>query len=181
MISSNPAADPDRLSTRMKKRKKTHNQTQNRSETVNPEANPRIEWKSDAQERIYLAKLHRVLQQARREGGPRAASYRRVHEAANRVLAVTARGRSRWSRTVLTSRLTVKFAKKMSTERRQRRVMTVITGGSGSIQRNSKGIPAFQSKVGVLGRLVPGCGKQSLPVVLEEAADYIAALEMQVD
>ncbi|GER51776.1 basic helix-loop-helix (bHLH) DNA-bindingsuperfamily protein [Striga asiatica] len=132
---SNSSANPDRPPTRTKKRKKTQYQTQIQSETVNPEANLRIEWKSDAQERIYLAKLRRppLL------GG----------------------GRSRWSRAVLMSRLKVKFAKKMS-------------------QRNSKGIPAFQRKAGVLGRLVPGCGKQSLPVVLEEAADYIAALEMQV-
>ncbi|GER31425.1 basic helix-loop-helix (bHLH) DNA-bindingsuperfamily protein [Striga asiatica] len=189
-LSSNPAVNSDRSPARRRKRKKMHSQSQNQSE-INLEGNPRVEWKSDAQQQIYSAKLRRALQQVRRGGGTPLSASRRVHEAADRVLAATARGRSRWSRAVLTSRLKVKFAKKISAEKRRRKVMTVITGGGDgragqrkskvSVSRlSSKGLPAFQRKAGILGRLVPGCRKQPLPVVLEEAADYIAALEMQI-
>ncbi|KAL3626618.1 hypothetical protein CASFOL_030167 [Castilleja foliolosa] len=178
-LSSNPAANPDRR----KKRKKMQNQLQN------PENNPAIQWKSDAQQQIYSSKLLRALQQVRLSGGAPASAPGRVHEAANRVLAATAKGRSRWSQAILTSRLKLKFMKKNNIVKRQRKVMTVITTGNSRAPRKSKvnvlrlkskGLPAVQRKAAVLSRLIPGCRKQPFPVVLEEATDYIAALEMQV-
>ncbi|XP_047977756.1 transcription factor bHLH147-like [Salvia hispanica] len=177
LSSSNPAVNP---STRRKKKKKISHNPQ-----IQPE-NPQIEWKSEAQQQIYSSKLLHALQQVRLgSSGPRA-----VREAADGALATTARGRTRWSRAILTSRLKLKFMKKNSVARRQRKVMAVIaTAGNyrqrrrskvGVLRLRSKCLPAFQRKARVLSRLVPGCRKQPLPVVLEETTDYIAALQMQV-
>ncbi|KAL1545342.1 transcription factor bHLH147-like protein [Salvia divinorum] len=179
LSSSNLAVNPDRSSARRKKKKKINHNPQIQSE------NPQIEWKSDAQQQIYSSKLLHALQQVRlSSSGPR-----RVRDAAYGVLAATARGRTRWSRAILTSRLKLKFMKKTSMARRRRKVLTVIaTAGSqqrrkskvGVLRLKSKCLPAFQRKARVLSRLVPGCRKQPLPVVLEETTDYIAALQMQV-
>ncbi|KAL8484806.1 hypothetical protein ACS0TY_027192 [Phlomoides rotata] len=189
LSSSNPAVNSDRSSARRKKKKKIHN-SGNNSETL--ENNSEIQWKSDSQQQIYSSKLLQALQQVRLSGGSSPAqpsAPKRVSEAAYRVLAATAKGRTRWSRAILTSRLKLKFMKKNNIVKRQRKVMTVITTGNTRLQKKSKvsvsrlkskGLPAVQRKARVLGRLVPGCRKQPLPVVLEEATDYIAALEMQV-
>lgn len=47
------------------------------------------------------------------------------------------------------------------------------------LKLKGKNLAAVQRKVKTLGRLVPGCRKEPLPVILEEATDYIPALEMQ--
>lgn len=190
LLSSNPAVNSDRSSTRRKKKKKIHNPSQIEAESV--DNNSEIPWKSDSQQQIYSSKLLQALQQVRLSSGSSPAqpsAPKRVSEAAYRVLAATARGRSRWSRAILTSRLKLKFMKKNNIVKRQRKVVTVITTGNSRVHKKSKvsvsrlkskGLPAVQRKARVLGRLVPGCRKQPLPVVLEEATDYIAALEMQV-
>ncbi|PIN19211.1 hypothetical protein CDL12_08104 [Handroanthus impetiginosus] len=186
LLSPNPAVNSDRSSTRRKKKKKIQNQAENL------ENNSAIQWKSDAQQQIYSSKLLYALQQVRLSSGSsgaQASASKRVRDAAYRVLAATAKGRSRWSRAILTNRLKLKFMKKNNIAKRQRNVMTVIATGNSRVQKKakvnvlrlkSKCLPAFQRKARVLSRLVPGCRKQPLPVVLEEATDYIAALEMQV-
>ncbi|KAL3812262.1 hypothetical protein ACJIZ3_013530 [Penstemon smallii] len=187
LLSSNPAVNSDR---RKKKKKKIH---QTPGENLE---NDSVQWKSDAQQQIYSSKLLHALRQVRLRGGGGGGSAmaqpsapKRVREAADRVLAVTAKGRSRWSRAILTNRLKLKFMKKNNIIKRQRKAMTVVTTGNSRFARKSKVsvlrlkskcLPAFQRKARVLGRLVPGCRKQPLPVVLDEATDYIAALEMQV-
>ncbi|KAL0376341.1 UNVERIFIED_CONTAM: Transcription factor [Sesamum calycinum] len=143
-------------------------------------------------EQIYSSKLLQALRQVRASSassGAQTSAPKRVRDAAYRILAATAKGRSRWSRAILTNRLKLKFMKKNNIVKRERKLMTVITTGNSRMQKKSKvsvlrlkskGLPAVQRKARVLSRLIPGCRKHPLPVVLEEATDYIAALEMQV-
>ncbi|KAK6122580.1 hypothetical protein DH2020_043679 [Rehmannia glutinosa] len=189
LLSANPAVNSDRSSTRRKKKKRI---IQSQTLGENPQNNDHrqnssIEWKSDAQQQIYSSKLLQALRQVRLSGG--GSGTKRVHEAADRVLAATAKGRTRWSRAILTNRLKLKFMKKNNIVKRQTQVMTVVTSGNSRLHRKSKvrilrlkskALPAVQRKARVLSKLVPGCRKEPLPVVLEEATDYIVALEMQV-
>ncbi|KAG6575121.1 Transcription factor bHLH, partial [Cucurbita argyrosperma subsp. argyrosperma] len=169
-------SDRARESSRRQKKKKSHG---NRDHHQNQN---HIKWKSQAQQEIYSSKLVRALNQVRLSPpneAPRRG--RAVREAADRVLAVAAKGRTRWSRAILTNRLKLKFRK----PKRQRSASTAGNNRSKKprvsvLRLRGKSLPAVQRKVRVLGRLVPGCRKEPLPVILEEATDYIAALEMQV-
>ncbi|XP_074383031.1 transcription factor bHLH148-like isoform X2 [Apium graveolens] len=179
---SNPITSSTRES--RKKKKKRSQITQNQSQNPN---NTQISWKSDTQQQLYSSKLLQALRQVRLDDSTAASAPRRgkaVREAADRVLAATAKGKSRWSRAILSNRLKMKFSKNL----RRPKVTVPGNGASKSVRKakvsvlrlKSKNLPAVQRKARFLGRLVPGCRKESLPVVLEEAGDYIAALEMQV-
>ncbi|XWS08478.1 hypothetical protein CRYUN_Cryun40dG0005500 [Craigia yunnanensis] len=145
-------------------------------------------WKSESQQQIYSSKLLQALSQVSLNSpspsAPRGG--RAVREAADRALALAANGKTRWSRAILTSRIKLKF-RKQKRQRGSAAAVASVTGSSRSkkprfsvSKLKAKSLPAVQRKVKVLGRLVPGCRKQPLPVILEEATDYIAALEMQV-
>nr|KJB12678.1 hypothetical protein B456_002G030700 [Gossypium raimondii] len=97
---------------------------------------------------------------------------RAVREATDKALAITAKGKTRWSRAILTGRLKLMFRKRKSSRSKKPRVNVS--------KLKARSIPNVLRKVKALGRLVPGCRKEPLPVILEEATDYIAALEMQV-
>ncbi|XP_073300166.1 transcription factor bHLH148-like [Primulina huaijiensis] len=194
LLSPNPAVNSDRSLARRKKKKKIQSSAvgENLRDDFQQQNAP-VQWKSDAQHQIYTSKLLQALRQVRQNNNgssPQKSASRRVHEAADRVLAATAKGRSRWSRAMLMSRLKLKFMKKNNITKRQQSVMTAITTGNSSrplkkskvsiLRLKSKSLPEVQRKTSILGRLVPGCRKQPLQVVLEEANDYIPALEMQV-
>ncbi|KAE8698314.1 bHLH148 protein [Hibiscus syriacus] len=156
-------------------------------------------WKSEAQQQIYSSKLIQALSRLSLNNNSSSSSSspspsaprpgRAFREAADRALAVAAKGRTRWSRAILTSRVKLKF-RKQKRNRGSAAAATVTAAFSGSSRSRkprfsvsklrAKSLPTVQRKVKVLGRLVPGCRKEPLPVILEEATDYIAALEMQV-
>lgn len=183
---SNPVGNTnsDRLKRKKKKKSSIVKENNQRNHT---EA-----WKSESQQQIYSSKLIQALSQVSLKNpspsAPRGG--RAVREAADRVLAVAAKGRTRWSRAILMNRIKLKFRK----QKRPKGLPISSAAGSAVVTGNSrarkprvsvmrlknKSLPAVQRKVKVLGRLVPGCRKQPLPVILEEATDYIAALEMQV-
>ncbi|WZY73463.1 hypothetical protein YC2023_005703 [Brassica napus] len=150
---------------------------------------PSTKWRSEKQQQIYTTKLARALTKLRIAQPSSSHSSpphggRAVREVADRALAVTARGKTRWSRAILSKAVKLKFRK-----HKRRRISNSVTSPAittGSLRSKTvmrvkaKGVPSVQRKVRVLSRLVPGCRKQTLPVVLEETTDYIGAMEMQI-
>lgn len=176
---SNPVTNSDRARDSSRKKKKKKIQAKQ-----DDQAQSHARWKSEAQQQIYSSKLLQALSHVSLSpsNDPPPRRGKAVREAADRVLAVAAKGRTRWSRAILTNRLKLKFRK-----HKRQRAPTATTGTTRSrkprisvFRLKGKNLPAVQRKVRVLGRLVPGCRKEPLPVILEEATDYIAALEMQV-
>lgn len=175
---SNPVTNSDR-SKRKKKKKASQSKESKQNQT---------QWKSETQQQIYSSKLIQALNHVNGASPSAPRRGRAVREAADRVLAVAAKGRTRWSRAILTHRLKLKFRKHKKVNRVSAPSAAAAATGSGRSKKagfsvlrlKAKSLPAVQRKVRVLGRLVPGCRKQPFPVILEEATDYIAALEMQV-
>ena len=154
---------------------------------------PSTKWRSEKQQQIYTTKLARALTKLRiaqssSSHPPPPHTGRAVREVADSALAVTARGKTRWSRAILSKAVKLKLRK-----HKRRRISNSVTSPAittGSLRSKTqtatvtrvkaKGMPSVQRKVKALSRLVPGCRKQTLPVVLEETTDYIAAMEMQI-
>ncbi|KAK8495896.1 hypothetical protein V6N13_031878 [Hibiscus sabdariffa] len=123
-------------------------------------------WRTQREQHFYSSKLIQALHRSRRT------SAKEVHETAYRVLAVLAKGTTRWSRAILTARKMTKHKRaKVASSTRWRRP---------AINGEKRKTPVVQKKLQALGRLVPGCRKLSFTNLLEETSDYIAALEMQV-
>ncbi|KAI3690902.1 hypothetical protein L2E82_49114 [Cichorium intybus] len=195
MAVSNPVTnntDGPRDSLKRRKRKKMQKQcssgidqvTRN-SNNYSSNHNEITSWKSEGRREAYSLKLIQALRQVRLGSGTFSHSAplrgRVVRETADRVLAMAAKGRTRWSRAILEKKLKHKF---MKSNLRQRGViataLSIKKPRLGSLRLKSKNLPVVQRKTLDLGRLVPGCRKQPFHVVLEEVTDYIEALEMQV-
>ncbi|KAJ6891437.1 hypothetical protein NC651_024821 [Populus alba x Populus x berolinensis] len=170
IVSTNANINTDR--TRRKKKKKSVLQQHQSKQNQNSQSHAK--WKTEAQQQVYSSKLIQALSQVNLNPSTSSAPRqgRAVREVADRALAFAAKGKTRWSRAILTSRIKLIHYRSGSRSSRKHKVSV--------LRLKAKGLPAVQRKVRVLGRLVPGCRKQPLPVILEEATDYIAALEMQV-
>ncbi|CAK7340521.1 unnamed protein product [Dovyalis caffra] len=160
---------------RKKRRKLTHETTESRIQNDGTGENknqPTVRWRTDSTRRIYSSKLLEALRRSRRTT-PRNEKTREVRETADRVLAVAARGKTRWSRAILAKRARFLRVKKVKKPK--------VTKDRKLPEREKRRkFPAVEKKVKVLSRLVPGCRKVSFVNLLEEASDYIAALEMQI-
>ncbi|KAL6657326.1 hypothetical protein ACP70R_005106 [Stipagrostis hirtigluma subsp. patula] len=132
---------------------------------------PPSSWRTRRARETYSSKLLDALRVVRAGAAP--ARGRDVRDAADRALAVAARGRSRWSRAILARRRRALL---------RARLPRAAAAPSTPAVRPGSGCapPALARKAQVLGRLVPGCRKLPLPALLAEVSDYIAALEMQV-
>lgn len=135
-------------------------------------------WRSESEERIYASKLINALTHVRPTASTPLAGGKAFRETADRVLAVAAKGKTRWSRAILTGRLSLRLSQ---INKKHKHKKAKVTGDSRWKKRTGKkNLSCLQRKVRVLGRLVPGCRKISFPNLLEEATDYIAALQMQI-
>ncbi|RWR89082.1 transcription factor bHLH147-like protein [Cinnamomum micranthum f. kanehirae] len=152
---------------------------------------PETRWRTPAQQRIYGQRLLQALKSARTSSSSQPlAPSRAIKEAADSALALTAKGQTRWSRAILSRRWRTrklllkaggKIRRRSSNPKRIGRPGLGLGSGSGSAADPRKGEEEkVRGRLRVLSRLVPGCRKLSTPTLLEEAADYVAALEMQV-
>ncbi|KAE8810781.1 hypothetical protein D1007_12505 [Hordeum vulgare] len=144
------------------------------------EAQP-SKWRTRREHEIYSSKLFEALRLVRGGSSTTApARGRAVREAADRALAVAARGRSRWSRAILASRRRRLQAAHRARLRAPATPPARHPSVAAAAQPQPGKAPALAKKAKVLGRLVPGCHKLPFPALLSEASDYIKALEMQV-
>ncbi|THG17850.1 transcription factor bHLH149-like [Camellia sinensis] len=174
---SNPEGNSNRLR-ELKPEKRRKIGIENQIEVVKVDKKA---WNTESEQQIYSVKLLEALRQVRRNSSSPATSApvggRAIRETADRVLAAAAKGRTRWSKAILTSRLRMK----LNSNRHKKLRKLKVTGDIRSkMPVARKKLTALQRKVRFLGRLVPGCRKLSFPNLLEETTDYIAALEMQV-
>lgn len=131
-------------------------------------------WKNPKNQSSYSSKLLEALSRVRLSNP--APKGRTVREAADRALAIAARGRSRWSRAILSRRSLGIKCRRRNPDKSDPPKLPVKRTASDS----GSGSGVLEQKARVLGRLVPGCRKLEFPKLLEETTDYIMALEMQV-
>ncbi|CAH8356028.1 unnamed protein product [Eruca vesicaria subsp. sativa] len=148
------------------------------AQRINEESSKR--WRTNRVQQIYASKLIEALRRVRQrsnDAGKITSVAREIRDTADRVLAASARGTSRWSRSILAARVRACLKKHKKAKSKGTRKPRKDTAAE---RRRVEKLPAVERKLKILGRLVPGCRKVDVPNLLDEASDYIAALEMQV-
>ncbi|GLT38532.1 hypothetical protein SLA2020_127760 [Shorea laevis] len=165
------SSDPDTSSPELKRKKRRRSAEETNSAPFTSQRKRIKRWRTEREQQIYSSKLGEALRRSRRSG-------REVRETADRLLAVSARGATRWSRAILSSQ---RGGAKLRKHKKAR-----VTG-NGRLKKlagiktvKNRRLPAVERKMKVLSRLVPGCRKLSPSNLLEEVSDYVPALEMQV-
>ncbi|XP_013585657.1 PREDICTED: LOW QUALITY PROTEIN: transcription factor bHLH149-like [Brassica oleracea var. oleracea] len=162
---------------RQKRRKISETAKEAESSEINQESLKR--WRTNRVQQIYASKLVEALRRVRQrsnDGGKITSAAREIHDTANRVLTASARGTTQWSRAVLATRVRASLKK----HKKEKLAGTPKPRKDTSTEKKRIKLPAVERKLKILGRLVPGCRKVTVPNLLDEATDYIAALEMQV-
>lgn len=136
-------------------------------------------WRSQSDQNTYSKKLIQALLRINSPQTTKPAAGQ-VRQTADRVLAATAKGRTRWSRAILGKWKKLRRHHKKVKKAANNGLLKKSSNNNGLKRERIQRLPAVQKKTRVLGRLVPGCRKVPLPNLLEEATDYISALEMQV-
>ncbi|RZS14038.1 hypothetical protein BHM03_00045742, partial [Ensete ventricosum] len=127
---------------------------------------PVAKWRTEGEQKTYSSKLIEAIRRVRRSS-------------ARRRRRRTTRGVEPSGRAILSGRKLKLWVRARACRRKPLGNITAASASYSHTTRKSKP-PALERKARVLGRLVPGCRKLPLPTLLEEASDYIAALEMQV-
>ncbi|WZZ56925.1 hypothetical protein YC2023_057032 [Brassica napus] len=151
---------------RQKRRRLSETAKEADSLEINQESSKR--WRTNRVQQIFASKLVEALRrvhQRSNDGGKITSAVREIRDTADRVLAASARGTTRWSRVGLSH---------------SRPSESGETQEDTATERKHIKLPAAERKLKILGQLVLGCRKVTVPNLLDEATDYIAALEMQV-
>lgn len=173
--SSTPTVEVE-VEERRRKRKRAAGTDPTGAEEAQPS-----KWRTRREQEIYSSKLFEAIRLVR--AGPSSAApprSRAVREAADRALAVAARGRTHWSRAILASRSRRRLQAVRRARLRAPASPPTRHDSSASAPCQGASTPPLARKAKVLGRLVPGCRKLPFPTLLAETTDYIAALQMQV-
>ncbi|KAK9692154.1 hypothetical protein RND81_09G244300 [Saponaria officinalis] len=139
-----------------------------------------IRWRTSAEHQSYSSKLIAALRHVRRPNAHPIPGGRELRAAADTALAMAAKGRTRWSRAILNSRVKLRLTRRHKKAKIRAKAPPPPPRLSPSLTAEKSTATAIEKRVKVLSRLVPGCRKLSFPNLLEEATDYIAALQLQV-
>lgn len=181
----NTSPESRRKRRRISETAKEAESSSSKAQRISEESSKR--WRTSRVQQIYASKLVEALRRARQRSTDAgkitttSAAAREIRDTADRVLAASARGASRWSRSILARRSRVpamsmkKHRKAKSAGGRKPR-----KDAAAAAERKRNKLPAVERKLKILGSLVPGCRKVTVPNLLDEVTDYISALEMQV-